>query len=34
MSTKERWRIKRTFAWAVNFRRLLVRYEKVISVFP
>jgi len=30
---KERWHIERTFAWVGNFRRLLVRYERLISMY-
>lgn len=30
---REWWRIERTFAWVGNFRRLLVRYERQISVY-
>ncbi len=31
---KERWHVKRTFAWVGNFRRLLVRYKRLSSVHP
>lgn len=30
---KERWHIEQTFAWVGNFRRLLVRYEELISLY-
>jgi transposase len=29
----ERWKVERTFAWLGNFRRLLVRHERYLSVF-
>ncbi len=29
----ERWKVERTFAWLGIFRRLLVRYERYLSVF-
>lgn len=28
-----RWKVERTFAWFGNFRRLVVRYERNISVY-
>jgi len=28
-----RWNIERTFAWMGNFRRLVVRYERLLSVY-
>jgi transposase len=28
-----RWKVERTFAWLGNFRRLLVRHERYISVY-
>jgi transposase len=30
---KRRWKIERTIAWLQNFRRLLVRYERKITMF-
>jgi len=30
---KRRWKVERTFAWIGNFRRLVVRYEKLITVY-
>lgn len=30
---KRRWKVERTFAWFGNFRRLVVRYEKLITVY-
>ena len=30
---KRRWIVERTFAWIGNFRRLVVRYEKSITVY-
>jgi len=30
---KRRWKVERTFAWLGNFRRLVVRYEKLITVY-
>jgi transposase len=30
---QHRWKIERTFAWLGNFRRLLVRYERLITVY-
>ena len=29
---KRRWKVERTFAWIGNFRRLVVRYERLITV--
>ncbi len=29
----ERWKVERTFAWLGNFRRLLVRHERYLSIF-
>jgi transposase len=29
----ERWKVERTFAWLGNFRRLLVRHERHLSIF-
>ena len=29
----ERWKVERTFAWLGNYRRLLVRYERYLSMF-
>ena len=30
---RKRWKVERTFAWIGNFRRLVVRYERYISVY-
>jgi len=30
---RKRWKVERTFAWIGNFRRLVVRYEKLITVY-
>ena len=30
---QHRWKIERTFAWLGNFRRLVVRYERLITVY-
>ena len=30
---KRRWKVERTFAWLGNFRRLVVRYERLIGVY-
>jgi transposase len=30
---RKRWKIERTFAWLSNFRRLVVRYERLITVY-
>jgi len=30
---KERWRVERTFAWLENFRRLVVRYERMAKMY-
>ena len=30
---KRRWKIERTIGWIANFRRLVVRYERKISMF-
>jgi len=30
---KRRWKIERTFAWLGNFRRLVVRYERLVTVY-
>lgn len=29
----ERWKVERTFAWLGNFRRLLVRHERLLITF-
>jgi transposase len=29
----KRWKVERTFAWLQNFRRLLVRQDRMISVY-
>jgi transposase len=31
---QHRWKIERTFAWLGNFRRLVVRYERLLTVYP
>jgi len=30
---RKRWKVERTFAWIGNFRRLVVRYERLITVY-
>jgi len=30
---RRRWKIERTFAWLGNFRRLVVRYDRLISIY-
>ena len=30
---RRRWKIERTFAWLGNFRRLVVRYERHLSMY-
>jgi transposase len=30
---RHRWKIERTFAWLGNFRRLVVRYERLLTVY-
>ena len=30
---RKRWKVERTFAWLGNFRRLLVRHERLITVY-
>ncbi len=30
---KKRWKVERTFSWISNFRRLVVRYERLIEVY-
>jgi transposase len=30
----ERWKVERAFAWCGNFRRLLVRHERYLALFP
>jgi len=30
---RKRWKVERTFAWLQNFRRLLVRQDRLISVY-
>jgi transposase len=32
-SYKRRWKVERTFAWLGNFRRLVVRYERLLIVY-
>jgi transposase len=32
-SYKRRWKVERTFAWLGNFRRLVVRYERLVTVY-
>jgi transposase len=30
---RKRWKVERTFAWLQNFRRLLVRQDRFISIY-
>ena len=30
---KRRWKVERTFAWLGNFRRLLVRHERLLPAY-
>ena len=30
---RKRWKVERTFSWISNFRRLVVRYERLIEVY-
>jgi len=30
---RRRWKIERTFTWLGNFRRLMVRYDRLISIY-
>ena len=30
---RKRWKVERTFSWISNFRRLVVRYERLITVY-
>jgi transposase len=30
---RKRWKVERTFSWLSNFRRLVVRYERLITVY-
>jgi transposase len=30
---RKRWKVERTFAWLGNFRRLVVRYDRLIDVY-
>jgi len=30
---RKRWKIERTFAWLGNFRRLIVRYDRLLSSY-
>ena len=30
---RKRWKVERTFSWISNFRRLVVRYERLIDVY-
>jgi transposase len=30
---KRRWKVERTFAWLGNFRRLVVRYERSLTMY-
>jgi transposase len=32
-SCKRRWKVERTFAWLGNFRRLVLRYERSLTVY-
>ena len=30
---RERWKVERTFAWIGNYRRLLIRWERLLTVY-
>jgi transposase len=30
---RKRWKVERTFSWISNFRRLVVRYERLVAVY-
>ena len=30
---RKRWKVERTFSWISNYRRLVVRYERMINVY-
>jgi len=30
---RRRWKVERTFAWLGNFRRLVVRYDRSITIY-
>jgi transposase len=30
---RKRWKVERTFSWISNFRRLVVRYERLVTVY-
>ena len=30
---QKRWKLNRTFSWLQNFRRLVVRYERLIEIY-
>ncbi|HSQ84131.1 MAG TPA: transposase [Desulfobacterales bacterium] len=30
---RKRWKIERTISWLSNYRRLVVRYERMITVY-
>ena len=30
---RRRWKVERTFAWLGNFRRLVVRWDRLITVY-
>ena len=30
---RKRWKIERTFSWLSNFRRLVVRYDRLITIY-
>ena len=30
---RKRWKVERTFAWLGNFRRLIVRHERLVEVY-
>jgi transposase len=32
-SYRRRWKVERTFAWLANFRRLVVRYKRLLIVY-
>jgi transposase len=29
----KRWKVERTFAWLGNYRRLVVRYDRTLSMY-
>lgn len=30
---RRRWKIERTFAWLQNFRRLAIRYDRILTIY-